>query len=212
MANVTVFKDNEIFLQTGILKPNDLYTKVSIDSLITKYGLIIPLECNWPVIYDYFDGTIDEIRQAEVANVCNILTPSGKLYEFRVPNKSEEHKTYMLRRRVHYGQGVTYVRGAASKLEEQMTMAVHITKSLDEAGQLLRKCSLGGLPPYEIWKVEDILALLHAKGFTEDHNLKPPIRKITTEERRERMTDRLQSEVDESMGYAEPMNQATDNG
>lgn len=212
MANVTVFKDNKVFVQTGIFKPNDLVTQMSIDSMYTKYGFIIPLECNWAVIFDFLEGSLDQVRQAECATICNILTPSGKLYEYRVPAEAEKHRTYMMRRRIQHGSGITYVRGATSKLEEQMTMAVHITNDLHQAGHLLRKCSLGGLPQFEVLNVDEILATLHAKGFTEDHNLQPPIRKITAEERRERMTDRLQAEVDGSMGYAEPMNQSSDAG
>lgn len=212
MANVTAFKDNRVFVQTGIFKPNDLLTQMSIESMCTKYGFIIPLECTWGVILDFFEGCHDPIRQAECATICNILTPSGKLYEFRVPAEAEKHRTYMMRRRIHYGPGITYVRGATSKLEEQMTMAVHITDNLHQAGELLRKCSLGGLPKFEVLNVDEILATLHAKGFTKDHNLQPIIRKLTAEERRERMTDRLQADVDESMGYAEPMNQSSDEG
>jgi hypothetical protein len=208
MANVTVFKDNKVFVQTGIFKPNDLLTQMSIDSMCTKYGFIIPLECTWAVILDFFEGSHDPVRQAECATICNILTPSGKLYEFRVPSEAEKHRTYMMRRRIQYGEGVTYVRGATSKLEEQMTMAVHISDDLHQAGELLRKCSLGGLPKFEVLDVEDILARLHAKGFTEDHNLRPPIKKISPAERAER----AMAQATENMGYIEPTNQSSDEG
>jgi hypothetical protein len=208
MANVTVFKDNKVFIQTGIFKPNDLLTQMSVESMCTKYGFIIPLECTWPVIFDFLEGSLDRVRQAECATICNILTPSGKLYEYRVPAEAEKHRTYMMRRRVHYGPGVTYVRAATSKLEEQMTMAVHITDNLYQAGELLRKCSLGGLPKFEVLDVEEILGMLFAKGFTEDHNLQPPIKKISAEERAER----AMRQADENMGYAEPMNQSSDEG
>ena len=202
MANVVAIVNDSITFSLYVNRPNDLPMKLGLKSLISKYGLILPLEVTFATILDYCEGTVDWAAQKECSTVGLLLTPEGRLYEFRIPAPEESKAQPMIRRRWLYGEGSSSVRASAGRLEESMLMAVHITKSLEEANELLRKVCPLAYTPMEVYKIDELLKMIHEAGFTTDVPLRPerPNRRMRVGDNGERFLD----------GFPEPMTASRD--
>lgn len=168
MSNIVAIAGDKLIFSPILTKPNDLGVTLPLGELYTKYGMIIPMEWNGFIIFDYLEGLMD-LQGAECTLQGLLITPTGRIYEWHLGR--DDGIKQMSRRRVLWGEGASYCRAASVKQEEQMAMAMHLRPDLLQAVDLVARVNADVGPGYIQLSIPDIMATLASKGFKEDVSL-----------------------------------------
>lgn len=119
MSLVLICGDTITFA-VGLSKANETVTKLTLDNLITKHGLLIPISDRIFNLLDHLDTGKIETPFNYWGFIGMLLTPDGRLYEYFLPGEVGDTNTVISRTRISYGKGVMHFRDNSLQAEETL--------------------------------------------------------------------------------------------
>lgn len=128
MYNWCAVVDNVVQLQWGLYKPNSIYYPLTIDQLITDYGLFLPINVESLNVLNFLSGDGAIPTQVPVDIVSGLLiTGKGKVYH--VISTPDGTPVFRL---VPTGQGSHFITSEQWVAEESVNVIVSYTRDSDE--------------------------------------------------------------------------------